>query len=125
MGLQPVNTSPVEHRRPNDVVAEEIRVLMARRGVRQQVLAQLLGISQSQFSKRMLSKIVFDIEEIGKLADFFGVDMSELVGGQRTTPPPAGPGEGIWANNGSVRHQGLEPRTRWLRASLHEYALVA
>jgi transcriptional regulator with XRE-family HTH domain len=125
MGLQPVTALPAAGHL-NDIVAEEVRALMARRRMSQAAVAKVLGISQSQLSKRLRSDIVFDLGEVQKLADFFGVGIVDLVSGStHETPPPAGPGEDVWANNGSVRHQGLEPRTRWLRASLHEYALVA
>jgi transcriptional regulator with XRE-family HTH domain len=82
------------------VVAEEVRVLMARRpDVKQAHLSQLLGVTQSAISARLHGRTPFDADEIGLLADFFGVSPADLV-----AVPPAG---------SDVRHQGLEPRTRW------------
>lgn len=76
------------------VVAAELRVLMARYHVTQAALADLIGVSQSQMSKRMKGKIPIDIFELEKLADFFEVSVADLVGGQQKPRPDGGPDGG-------------------------------
>lgn len=74
------------------IVAAELRVLMARYDVTQGTLADVIGVSQSQMSKRMKGIIPIDIYELEKLADYFEVSVAELVGGQQKAPRPDGPG---------------------------------
>lgn len=125
MGLQP-DILPPDSGHLNDVVAEEVRALMARRRMSQDTVAKALGISQSQLSKRLLGKVVFDLGEVQKLADFFAVDVAELVTGTtHRRPPTGGPDGGNVADLSGVRHQGLEPRTRWFRGSDAEFELAA
>lgn len=72
------------------VVAGEIRAWMGRRNVNQTALAQALGVSQSQISKRLKGTVPFDIVELEKVARFLGVSVAGLVGAPEggTTPPP-------------------------------------
>lgn len=83
---------------------------MARHGVTQMQLVEVLRVSQTGVSKRLRGKIAFDANEIGILAAFFDVDPAELLGAPKNPRP--GPDGG---SRESVRHQGLEPRTRWFR----------
>lgn len=92
-------------------VAAEVRALMGRYAVTQMQLVDVLGVSQTGVSKRLRGITPFDVNEIGKLADFFGVDPEELVGGTRVGPRPGGPDGGQ-----SVRHRRLERRTRCYEA---------
>jgi len=94
-------------------VAEEIRVLAARHkgeGVNQTVLASVIGVSQSQMSKRLLGKTPFTLNELEAIARYFDVDAAELLGGSRN-PHPDGP------DGGMVRREGIEPPTRWFRGN--------
>jgi transcriptional regulator with XRE-family HTH domain len=91
-------------------VAEEVGVLAARHkrdGVNQAALARVLGISQSQVSKRMRGATPFTLAELGQLAWFFGVDPAVLLGAARN-PHPAVPDGGLE----KVRREGIEPPTR-------------
>jgi len=75
-------------------VAEEIRALAARHkseGVNQTVLASVIGVSQSQISKRLLGKTPFTLTELEKIARYFDVDAAELLGTAPRDPRP-GPG---------------------------------
>src|SRR5690625_2164407 len=94
------------------VVASELRVLMARYGQTQRDLAQLLGISQGQMSKRMKGTIAFDVTELQTIADRFNVTVADLVGGAASGhngPSGGAPGGqskrhlggGEWASRGS------------------------
>lgn len=61
-------------------VAEEVRVLMARKQVNQVTLATRLGLSQSGVSKRLRGITPFDANEIGQLAEIFEVPPAQLLG---------------------------------------------
>ena len=67
-------------RTPTEQVAEEVRALMARRGVTQMQLRDVLGVSQPAISARLHGKVAFDANEIGLLAEFFGVSPGVLFG---------------------------------------------
>ena len=90
-------------------VAEEVRALMGRYGVTQMQLVEVLHVSQTGVSKRLRGLIPFDINELGLLADYFGVDPGDLLGAPKSPRPKPDGG-----SREAVRHQGLEPRTRWL-----------
>lgn len=92
----------------NARVAEEVRVLMARHQVTQWDLAVLLDMTQASVSARLRGKTEWKVRDLQIVADAFGVHPSELLGGRAENPHP-GPGGGFRG----VRHQGLEPRTRW------------
>jgi transcriptional regulator with XRE-family HTH domain len=83
-----------EPERLTERVAAEVRALMGRYEVTQVQLTEVLGVSQTGVSKRLRGLTPFDVNEIGLLAEFFGVDPSELVGGTRVGPRPGGPDGG-------------------------------
>lgn len=60
-------------------VAANARAELARRGVKQAAVADLLHITQSQISKRLVGQIPFSAVEIVLLAEFLEVDPAELL----------------------------------------------
>lgn len=74
---------------------------MARKGVTQMRLSQVLMVSQTGVSKRLRGKIAFDVNEMGILADFFDVDPTELLGA--TKNPRPGPDGGSRGDTGRAR----------------------
>lgn len=62
-----------------EYIAEEVRALAGRRKVRQTELAVLLGIQQSQVSKRLNGRLPFTVSELVTLADFFGTRAGDLL----------------------------------------------
>lgn len=76
------------------VVSAELRAWMGRRNVNQTTLAQALGLSQSQLSKRLKGSITFDIVELERAARFLGTTVPELLGGEPSSPRPGGPDGG-------------------------------
>lgn len=66
---------------------------MARRNVTQMDLAEVLGVAQPAVSRRLHARTPFDANEIGLLADYFGVNPAELLG-ERPSPRPDSPAGG-------------------------------
>lgn len=95
-----------------DVVSGEIRALMGRHGVTQVALAEWLGMKQASVSARLNGDTRWTLPEIERIAEGFAVHPAELMGGHATGPRP-NPDGGLPILE--VRHQGLEPRTLWLR----------
>lgn len=60
-------------------VATTIRVEMARRMIRQNTVAQALGISQAAMSDRSRGKTPWTLDEVKLVADVLGVDVVELL----------------------------------------------
>jgi transcriptional regulator with XRE-family HTH domain len=88
-------------------------------GLYQKDLAKILDIHPSQVTARMRGKVAFTLDDIETLAEVFGIEPAALM-----PPRPVGvtqsdgrPDEVRSAETpDEVRRQGLEPRTRWLRA---------
>lgn len=78
----------------SETIKVELKVLLARAGQTQHDLAQVIGVSDSQMSKRMRGAIAFDVFELDALARHFGVSVASIVGGEARSPRPAGPGGG-------------------------------
>jgi transcriptional regulator with XRE-family HTH domain len=60
-------------------VAEEIRVLLARRKMSANQLAQVTGIKQSSLSRRMTGETAFDMDDLELIADALGVVVTDLM----------------------------------------------
>jgi transcriptional regulator with XRE-family HTH domain len=60
-------------------VAAEIRAEMARQGVSQRQIGEVLGISQPQVSKRLLGEVAFNTTELEKVAEFLGVPVTNFM----------------------------------------------
>lgn len=73
-------------------------------------VARRIGMTQPALSRRMTGDVPFDLDLLGRICDATGISFAYVTSGIRETPGPEGPGGGV------VRHQGLEPRTRWLNA---------
>lgn len=62
-----------------ELVAEEIRALMARKRVRQSQLARALGVSEQWVSMRLMGKQEIGFNEAQRIADFLNVDVLEFM----------------------------------------------
>jgi len=60
-------------------VAANVRAEMARQRKRQADLGEVLGLTQGAISKRMSGKIALDVDELGKIAAFLGIDPATLI----------------------------------------------
>ena len=61
-------------------VAANVRAEMARQRKRQADLGEMLGLTQGAVSKRMSGTVALDVDELGKIATFLGVDVATLIG---------------------------------------------
>ena len=61
-------------------ISENLKMLMKEQDLKQQALAEEIGISQSAISSWLSGKKEPSIESLWKLADFFDVSIDELVG---------------------------------------------
>ena len=77
-------------------VADEVRALMGRHRVSQTTLAEVLHVTQTQISRRLRGQITFDVNEIGTLAEFFGVSPAVLLG--LAAPTSGGPDGGSFGH---------------------------
>ena len=59
---------------------ERIKNLREDRDLKQETLAEMLGVRQTTYSKYELGKINVPVEMLIKLADFYGVTLDYLVG---------------------------------------------
>lgn len=57
-------------------IAAEVRAIIARSGKKHGDVAEALGLSPSQLSRRVKGDIPFSAEQIAKLAQFFDVPVS-------------------------------------------------
>ena len=61
-------------------ISENLKMLMKEQDLKQQALAEEIGISHSAISSWLSVKKEPSIESLWKLADFFDVSIDELVG---------------------------------------------
>lgn len=66
-----------------ELVAEEIRALLARRRIRQSQLARGLGVSEQWVSVRLMGKQEIGFNEAQRIADFLEVDVMDFMPQQR------------------------------------------
>ena len=82
-----MTAQPDEHQPLAGLVAENVRVLMARRLTRQITVAHWIGITQGALSKKLHGDRPFTLDEIETLAAGFGVPAyTLLVDAQHNTP---------------------------------------
>jgi len=65
--------------RTRQQVADEVRVLMARHRTSQEALGAVLGLHQTAVGRRVRGEVAFDVEELSKIAEHFGVQLAELL----------------------------------------------
>ncbi|WP_390904990.1 helix-turn-helix domain-containing protein [Nesterenkonia marinintestina] len=69
-------------------VGREVKTWMVRRGVTQAGLADSLGYSQPQMSKRLRGVMAFRIDELFAVAAYLEVSLADLLGQQLTQERP-------------------------------------
>ena len=83
-----------------ELVAEEVRALMGRHRVSQATIAEVLGVSRQAVSKRLTGETPFDVNEVAKLGDYFGVQPSQLLPHLDSNQEPAG----LWPRTDALEH---------------------
>jgi transcriptional regulator with XRE-family HTH domain len=104
-------------------MSAEIRAWMGRRGLNIQETSAAIGINRMGLSRRLSGDVAFDADDLLGLARLFGCDIDEfLPAGDNhyrrvpTTLAEKRLGQTMVGRGAVVRHQGLEPRTRWYEA---------
>lgn len=69
-------------------VAEEVNALMGRHRTTQVQLAAVLGIPQTQLSRRLRGLMPFSIDEVEAIADYYAVPVRSLFDHDEETPRP-------------------------------------
>ncbi|AZL07539.1 helix-turn-helix domain-containing protein [Brevibacterium aurantiacum] len=67
-------------RTANLKVSSEVRAWLARRGLKQLWLAELLGVGQSAVSKRLRGALPFTAPELMMIANALDISLAELLG---------------------------------------------
>ena len=91
--------APVRPEKLADQVAATVRAEMARYRMTQQDMAEVLGMTQSAVSKRLLGKIPFKLAELEKIAAALGVHPATFFGGGPNAPQPTDPNTRRSPNN--------------------------
>lgn len=60
-------------------IAENVRVLLARRQIVQADLARAMGMSNTRLSRRIRGVAPFKAEELAAVADFLDIPISDLL----------------------------------------------
>lgn len=60
-------------------VAEEVRVLLARRRMSAAALARKLGVSQTYIWRRLEGQTAFDLTDLERIAEILDVEVTELL----------------------------------------------
>jgi transcriptional regulator with XRE-family HTH domain len=63
------------------LVNETIRLLMTRTGRRQVDVAEVIGITRGSLSQRLLGNSNWKLNDLPKVANFFGLTAGELISG--------------------------------------------
>ena len=61
------------------LAAANIRAELARQHLSQRALAPILGVSATGVSKRLSGITPIDVDELGKIADFLGINAATLI----------------------------------------------
>jgi len=63
----------------NERVAEEIRVLLARRNITASELARRIGMTQRSMSRRITGEKAIDVDDLGRIAEALDVPIADLL----------------------------------------------
>jgi transcriptional regulator with XRE-family HTH domain len=99
---------------PSDTFANRLVLVRRELGLSVKEAAVRAGIHYATWSTWENGRKPADmVAVVDAISAQLGVDRTWLMwGGRSEAPHPGGPGEGL--REDLVRHQGLEPRTRWL-----------
>jgi transcriptional regulator with XRE-family HTH domain len=75
----------------NERLAQELNALRGRYNLSQTELGAVIGVTQSQMSKRLKGGVPFTLDEVETLARYFSMTPMQLLG-EAESPRPNGPG---------------------------------
>lgn len=82
------------------MLAENLAILRTIKGLSQEAMAEVIGISRQSYAKWEQGETVPDIDKCARLAKFYGVTLDSLVNGEeavgRTRVAPAPVGKHLW-----------------------------
>lgn len=82
------------------MLAENLAILRTIKGLSQETVAEVIGISRQSYAKWEQGETVPDIDKCARLAKFYGVTLDSLVNGEeavgRTRVAPAPVGKHLW-----------------------------
>ncbi len=81
----------------------------------QEVMAYLLGIDQSQYSRREVGEAKFTIDEVIKLTEVFGVEIGELVGTRTAVNNSVNQNDGILTPHNNTSDRLIEQYEKLLK----------
>ena len=67
-------------------ITGNLRAEMARRGITQQQVADVLGLSQAAVSRRLLGQSPISIDQLFAITEHFGIDMASIIFAGTDTP---------------------------------------
>ena len=102
--LLEVHESPLQN-----IIAENVRVEAARRGLKQRDIAKVLGITTGGISQKWTGKRSWTVSDIEQIGYFIGVEPWELCKPQNKESAKAY--KELRAVPDTVHRLGLEPRT--------------
>ena len=102
-------TTHYEPPHASELVAENVRALMARTKAKQADLANALGMTQGAVSKKVNGDRPFTLDEIDHVARLFGVPVGSLFEAPVVVPFPRGladdtPARHTTGQHGPIRH---------------------
>lgn len=109
----------------SQVVAAEVRALMGRHRVNQEQLARVLNVSQGQVSARLRGRTAFTLDDLRRLAEFFGTTPGALLGDGTIAPLPPGPPEAPPKRDGLADLTARKRGRATGRGSTREYLSAA
>lgn len=71
----------------SQTVGATVRAELARRRITQRQLATVLGIAQTQVSRRLAGEVAFNVDELAVVAEFLGLPVAALLAGQPAVDP--------------------------------------
>jgi transcriptional regulator with XRE-family HTH domain len=104
----------------DEITGERVHILLRRRGIQQQELADVLGLTQTSVSRKILGKRSWTLDELLATCQFLDVPVTELLPGSEYAPVLAGRGRIADV----ARPKGLEPLTFWFGVSPDDIAAI-
>lgn len=108
---------PLGDRPLHEIVAAVIRGEMAKLQISQAKAAAVLGIAQQSLNRKVRGVTPFTLDELDALAGTIRMPAYRVLQAAYELAETQDASASGLGESGMVRHQGLEPRTRWFGAA--------